>query len=405
MTIQHEYMKNANALSVLSYIRENKECTRRDIQHATKLSWAAVSNIISDLIERQVLCEVAPQITAAGKNPLLLDFVPNKYLTIGVDLSAAGLSVVLLDLRCNILYSFTEPIGKPDKDSILALLKQSIGKVLTDNKISSSQILGIGMAIQGSVDREGTTSLYNTFFDNWRDVKLKEICEEHFHIPFYLGHDPLCVAKAEKWIRKLSDDDDFALIRLSYGVGMCYVTRGEPIKGYQGTSGELGHTVLNKDGPVCSCGNRGCLECYCSIRGLYQRILHDQDATLSDALFKIGDFESMKATVADAYTKACHGDSRMMALFRDAGYYLGIGIANVVNLLNPKYVFLIGDMLEYQSLFLNTAKSTAFKLAWSFSNTAIHTSENGRQKAAIGAALYFIDDAFHSQASRLLPER
>ena len=403
---KHEQMRNANTLSVLDYIRLHGESTRRDIQAATGLSWAAVSTISTDLIAKNVLEEIVSHGRLAGRNPAYLDFSPMKNLTIGMELNAEGLTVLLLDLRCEIIDSCVETIRSQERDDVLAQMLDAVDRILKANHLKSSELLGIGIAVQGSVDRDGSTSLYNSFFRNWSNVPVKRICEERFGEEVRIMHDPVCIVLAEQWRRKLSNED-FALIRLSFGIGMGYIADGTPILGRSGAAGELGHMVLNPNGPLCSCGNRGCMESYCSIRGLTHRILDaakDGALVLPDTLIpgeEIG-VDFMKRLVAWAAEGAVAGNALLRGLFREAGEYLGLGIANIVSLFNPAKIILTGELLQYQDLFLAEARRAARDSAWKLSEFEILILEEGRLQASVGAALHFINNAFESQASRLL---
>ena len=403
---KHEQMRNTNMLSVLDFIRQHGRSTRRDIQAATGLSWAAVSTISTDLIAKNILEESACHDRLAGRNPSYLNFSPMRNLTIGMEINAEGLTVLLLGLRCEVIDSRIEAILSLDRDDVLKQLLHAVESILEANRLNSHNLLGIGIAVQGSVDREGSMSLYNSFFRDWRNVPLKKICEEHFGVEVRIIHDPVCIILAEQWRRKLSSED-CALVRLSFGIGMGYLAGGVPILGYSGAAGELGHMVLNPSGPVCSCGNHGCMESYCSIRGLTRRIL---DAAKQGA-FNLPDYlcageensvDYMKQAVAWAADCASSGNRLLRRLFSEAGEYLGLGIANIVSLFNPAKVILTGELLQYQDLFLPLATQTAHRAAWMASDFEILLSEEGRLLASVGAALHFINNAFESQESQLL---
>ncbi len=406
MPAKHELMRSTNTLLVLDHIRKFGASTRRVIQGATGLSWAAVSNITADLISKDILTENLSTMRLAGRNPGYLDFVPMRNLSVGVEMNAGGLTVLLLDLRGKVIDACVEPFSSMERDSVIEQMLGGVRRLLDMNELDEHSLLGIGIAMQGSVDREGTTSLHNAFFKNWRNVPLKQICEEWFHVPVRVIHDPICIALEEQWNRKYTAEDDFALIRLSYGIGMGYISQGMPISGYDGVAGELGHIVLDRNGLTCSCGNQGCMESYCSIRGMTGRILDAHRAgklTLPETLAQTGEssVSSMREILAWGATRAMENDPELLRIFDDAAYYLGIGIANIVSLLNPKYIILTGELMDFRDLFYEKAQRIASDTAWSLSKFQILISGGGRQLAAIGAAMYFINSAFSTE-SRLL---
>ena len=409
MPAKHELMRNTNTLLVLEHIRRYGASTRRQIQRETKLSWAAVSNITADLIAASVLQETPYSGKSTGRNPGSLDFVPMHNLTVGVELNIEGLTFQLLDLRGNLVDMTVEPIYIAERESVIRQILAGITGLLQSYNLTAEQVLGIGIATQGSVDRDGTMSLYNSFIKDWRNVPLKQICEERFGISVHVMHDPVSIALAEQWQRKLSGQTDFAVIRLSYGIGMCYVAKGMPVTGRHGVAGELGHTVLDRNGPRCSCGNRGCMESYCSIRGIANRLEEAQamgelEIPEQYRAREERDAFSMRGLVSWAANCARQGDGTIAAIFDDAGYYLGVGIANIVSSFNPESVILTGDMLEYQDLFMERAKETANRLAWGLAKFQIILSGGGRRQASAGAALYYINRTFSDMDSRLLPK-
>lgn len=403
---KHEQMRNLNTLSVLDFIRQHGQSTRRDIQTATGLSWAAVSTISTDLIAKNILKESAYHGHLAGRNPAYLNFSPMRNLTIGMELNAEGLTVLLLGLRCEVIDSRIEAIRSLERDDVLQQMLGAVEAILEANRLNSRELLGIGIAVQGSVDREGSTALYNSFFRDWKNVPLKKICEERFGVEVRIIHDPVCIILAEQWRRRLLGED-CALVRLSFGIGMGYLAGGVPILGHTGAAGELGHMVLNPNGPLCSCGNRGCMESYCSIRGLTRRILDAAklgELALPEALCtgEENSVDYMKRMVAWAADGASNGNKLLRRLFDEAGEYLGLGIANIVSLFNPSKVILTGELLQYQKLFLPHATKAAHSAAWMLSEFEILLLEEGRLQASVGAALHFINNAFESQDSRLL---
>lgn len=409
MPAKHDQMRNMNTLLILDHIRQHGGSTRRSIQEATELSWATVSNISAELVNNSVLYEQVRSGHLAGRHPEYLDFVPMQNLTIGLELSAGGITVLLVDLRGNIVGCATEPCSDLGREELIGQMLGCVDNLIRRFGLEYSALLGIGIATQGSVDRDGSTSLYNSFFRDWRNVPLKEICEKRFGVPTHVMHDPVCMALAEQWKRRFTEEDDFAMIRLSYGIGMSHIVRGHPVTGSSGFAGELGHMVLDRNGPRCSCGNRGCLESYSSLRGLAWRCLEldrKQELALPAHLRQMdrNSLAFMGDAVQWAAEEARQGNEVAKMLFDDAGYYLGASIANIVNLFNPKYVILSGKLMQYSDLFGQSAQDVAQELSWEESECRILIAPTDRKLAAMGAALYYINNAFNSLESRLLEQ-
>ena len=306
MPAQHNLMRTTNTMSILNHIRSCGGSTRREIQLATGLSWAAVSTIVTELLAQEILMEKTTEERVSGRNPNQLFFNPRKNLSVGAEINIEGLTVVLLDLRGNVIDAQKELLEQAERNSVLNQLTRMIEELLRANRLERNQLLGLGISVQGSVDREGSVSLYNHYIRDWKDVPLKELYEDYFGIPVCVMHDPVCIALAEQQRKKYLEQEDFVLIRLAYGIGMSYMYKGRPIQGHEGAAGELGHMIVNSAADCYPDSDEGCLESYCSIRGIARRIYN---ATVPPAQRKEKPFEDdnimfMKELLINAAKKA-----------------------------------------------------------------------------------------------------
>lgn len=158
-------------------------------------------------------------------------------MSIGAEINVEGLTVVLLDIQGQIVDAGEEMLITAEKDTALNQLTRMIEEILRKNNVRKELLLGIGVSVQGSVDKEGAISLYNHYIKDWRDVPLKELFQDYFNVPVQVIHDPVCIALAEEWEKNYLKADDFVLIRLGYGIGMSYMHDGKLLHGHQGTAG------------------------------------------------------------------------------------------------------------------------------------------------------------------------
>lgn len=400
-TAKHALMRNMNTLTLLDHLRTAGACTKRQLQAATGLSWGAVSNITAQLVESGLLVETHSPSTAPGRAPVCLDFSPLRGLTAGVDINVTGITALLANLRCETVSILRVPLQTLARDSILKQLLETLHELLDQAHLRPEDLLGIGISMQGSVSRDGSLSLYSPFFDDWRNVPLREILQHEFSTVVHVMHDPNCMALAEQWIGIAKDIEDFALVRLSTGIGLSCVSGGQLLMGATGTAGEFGHLVVNPDGPTCSCGNNGCLEAYASRRGILARAAEAcaQKPVHPDS----EDPVSSEMLLQSLAQKARSGDLLSQNLFNEAGFYLGVGIANLVNLLNPTRIIIAGEMVSYQDLFWDEMQRAARQRAWCFSPLDIAISSLPISSPALGAAIYFIKQALTGESSALLP--
>ncbi len=396
MSVQHNFMRNANTRSILNYIRVHGAATRREIQAATGLSWGAVSTIIAELLAQDQLIETRLTTRVSGRVPSVLDFNLSKNLSIGAEINIEGITIVLVDVRNNILSTKEELLELAEKDAVIRQLKRMLEELLQENHLSKSHLMGIGIAMQGLVDRKGSISRYNHYIKNWHNVPLKSILEEYFGLPVCVIHDPICVALAQERENPQLLEQDFVLIRLAYGIGMCYMHEGKPVMGFEGIAGELGHMVIDIHGKSCSCGNRGCLESYCSIRGIARSLfdLHDRTCDTPLSPYSDSDVAYLNQLVAHGIHLARQGDVDVLRIFDEVGIYLGQGIVNVIHLLNPRYIVLTGAVMEASEFFMHQVESYIRQHTCYASQVKILTAHGSRNSASLGAALKFINEAF-----------
>lgn len=396
MSVQHSFMRNANTRAILNYIRICGASTRREIQAATGLSWGAISTITAELLAQEQLIETKKTISVSGRVPSLLDFNLSKNLSIGVEINIEGITIVLLDVRNNILCAKEEMLDEAEKDAVLRQLKRMLEDLLRENSLSNRHLLGIGIAIQGLVDRSGSISRYNHYIQNWTNVPLKSILEEYFNLPVSVIHDPICIALAQEQQNHRLRDQDFILIRLAYGIGMCYMHEGKPIHGFEGIAGELGHMVVDINGRPCSCGNRGCLEAYCSIRGISQELydLLKDDPQYALPPLSGSDIGNLNHLMALGIKLARDGNTDVQQIFSEAGTYLGQGVVNLIHLLNPRYIVLTGAVMDASDFFMPQVVSCIRKHTCYDSQVEILAVRESRRSASLGAALKFINEAF-----------
>lgn len=395
-TAKHDLMRNTNTLSILECIRQFGPITKREIQVRTGLSWGAISNIITDLFNKRVISETKSAESLIGRIPCKFDISNNDNLIIGVDINIEGLTAVLIDLKNRMIKSAKINIIKNDRDGILEQTKQIIHNLIKDSNVNKKKIIGIGVAMQGAVDAEKGISIFSPHFRGWQDVPVKDMLEKEFNIPVLVEHDPNCMALSERWMGAANGVNNLLFIRLSMAIGMSIIINGVLYKGLDGSAGEFGHVTMNPSGPKCSCGNYGCLETYVSGNNILQKAIEGikigRNTVLSGFLEHMQDLELVNVIEA-----ARQGDDFACGLFDEAGIYLGIGISNLISILNPDLIIIGGEMIKCEDLFLKRTREVISQKAWKNSRVNLVTSRLENNSAAIGAATIFVQKIFSGE--------
>ena len=388
----HIMMRRINLLNVLHCVRNHGPLTKREIQEKTGLSWGAVSNFAAELAAKGILSSKDSDITTVRRTPLLLDISERNNLIIGIDINIEGLMLVVIDLKCRMVLHKKEHIKEFSLNGVLRQVIDLISMALSDKRVPQGEVIGIGIAMQGSVDHQYGISRYAPF-DGWHNVALKKILWTKFGIPVSVIHDPVCMVLAEKWLGCAKDASDFILVRLSKGLGMGIFVNNMIYTGHDGTAGEIAHIIVEPNGnEICSCGNIGCLELFASVKGIIHRVYSQRDVKQSK--YHDLDIEKIASMARD-------GDSLCKRIFDEAGFYLGTALASVVNTVNPQIIILNGNMLAYKDLYYSRLCVTLEERKWRYASVKVEFSEL-KSSAALGAAISFVQSVFSGGLEKLL---
>jgi len=387
--IDHSIMRIKNLGQIFERIRVSGTCaTKRDLQETTGLSWATVSGSISALVQKGFITETDNgTLQKSGRPAKCYDISSEQNLLIGVDINIESIHVALIDMKCRVLHSLSRMVVLDEKDFILEVTKEMIYAVIAQSRVRKDAILGIGFALMGAVDAKNGVALYYHLIKNWSNVDIKGIFEKEFQLPVLVEHDPDCQAIAEIHTNSAPLYDNLVFLRVSLGIGMSQVIAGQIYKGSSGSAGEIGHVCMDRNGPRCYCGKRGCVEAYASISGIARRVMEANN--VENGLAERS-FERDLSIVHRLAAAATAGDLQAKAYFDTAAEVLGLAIGNLISLVNPSLVIIGGAFKQYAPLFMDRLTFVAKQVCWPYSNVDIVLSSLPPNAAAVGAAALFI---------------
>ena len=379
-----------NRSLVMRLIHKLGVCSRAELAKRSGLTKASITGIIQLLIDAGVVKEVGLINGAKGRRSIGLSLCLDHSLCIGIRLTRKDVRSGLFDVAGEIYADEQRliPENSTPQDA-MAMMKDIIAKLL--QKGDGRKVLGIGLAVPGPVIYDEDKIAYMSAFPGWENISIKKELFEAFGIPVLLEHDGVCFAMAEWWERDSEDYRLMVCVLAGQGVGAGIVDGGRPIRGALGCAGEMGHMSLNVHGPRCDCGNFGCLEKYCSTLALEKRmaealINHPEHPLYGRAP---GYREILKAVR--------EGDELSVQLFTEAATYLGYGIVNMINLLNPDIVVVTDSLAEcdelMQSVLERTVKSRLSEKILSRTKLVVKPSS---EFLAMQAATSLIMDLFLS---------
>ncbi len=310
-----QLIQKMNRLKVLNYIRRNPGAARPQIAHETGLSVASLTNITSYLLDMGLITESGTEIVErVGRKGTLLRFCAERYGLIFVFVSTDSLNVSYTDMEGRIITRIRVNVEEMQPSNVVELVCEKVASIV--RQYGREKILGIGVAVSGMVLENGRFVASSSL--KWNEFDLKAILEKETGIHVFVEN--LSILKAV-WYFCCSnhiEKKNMLLVDLEGGIGASQFYHGEINRAMLG---EIGHTTVEKDGEQCFCGNRGCLEMMCSeqrIIKLYEEKSGENGATL--------EYIAKKWTLGDLSAKAA---------IEECGKYLGIGLANLVNLCKP----------------------------------------------------------------------
>jgi glucokinase-like ROK family protein len=320
-------VKKINKSIVLHHIRTDSPISRARIAEITGLTKATVSSLVNELIESSLVDEIGAGESSGGRKPMMLLFNGTAGYAIGVDLGVHDILAVLTDLTGKVISEKRVQHDNASVEAVIQLLKTTIQELIDSAPESTYGIIGVGIGVPGICDDDGNLLFAPNL--SWENVPLQKDIEEAFNIPVVIDNEANAGAVGEKQFGAGKDTANLVYISIGIGIGAGIIIKGELYRGATGFSGEIGHISIQHDGPKCRCGSLGCWELYAS-----------EHALLEQARLELGE----PAQLDMLLDKAEAGDEKVIGLFERLGYYLGVGVVNIINGYNPEFIILGGRL-------------------------------------------------------------
>jgi N-acetylglucosamine repressor len=347
VTGSFERMKSHNQSTVLNMIRLSEPISRAEIAKLTNLTPPTVSSLVSELIEKNLITEEqSTNSKAGGRKPIMLRINYSAHYIIGVYAAAEVVRVILTTMDGKIISDNNNDITElPSKTEFINMIIDNIHYILNKTSIEKDLILGIGFAMHGLVDPDQGLAIFSPHL-HLENIPIKACLENEFNIPVIVENDVRALAIAESWFGQGQGVSDFICLSVGGGIGSGIFINNDIYKSTFNTAGEIGHTILDINGPKCQCGNNGCLEAYVSESAILSKVkkelITNQDTLLHNWVRDGSDELSIKMV----FKAAKLGDSFAKSILEDAGKSLGLAAANMINILKPSKLILEGSLFE-----------------------------------------------------------
>ncbi len=314
-------------------------------------------------------------------------------IAIGIDIGGTNTKYVLAQEDGTVLSSYKKPTPiSADKnkkieellvDSLREFLNTESAKKVIDGASESSSIAGIGIGIAGLIDRKSGKIIQSPNMSKLNGVPLKDVFEKEFSLPVVIENDANIYAYGEKWVGAGKKFNNFAVVTLGTGLGGGLIYNGELYEGPM----EIGHMVIVPSGRYCTCGSYGCLESYASGRAIVDNVVSALEKGTESLLSKCCDGNIYKITPEIVFKTALEGDNLSREVFRDLGQFLGIGMSNLMNILDLEAIIIGGGLIGAWDLYIDKLNKEASKRAFKpLSSVPVLKSTLTKNAGSIGAA-------------------
>lgn len=303
---------------------------------------------------------------------------------IGIDLGGTNLKAGLVDKGGKITHHLSIKTDyNADPQAISDQIFELIDEIIKEAHVKKSDIIGVGLGSPGLIDKKGETIIFSPNLPRWRNIPIKLLVTERFSMPCVLENDANAAAWGEKWVGAGKDVRSLVMLTLGTGIGGGIVIDNKLWRGANNVAAEIGHMIIQMDGPKCSCGNNGCIEAYASATAMVRRFKELLKSGVSSSLK-----DSREITAKMINDAAFQGDKASLDVIEETGRYLGIALVNVMHILNPEMIVLTGGMIGSGELLMNPIRQVTKQKAFeaSYKDTKIVFSQLGNDAGIIGAA-------------------
>lgn len=374
--VNHSKIKETNRKKIIKLLLEKNEITKLDISRSLDISITTVSTNITELKNEGIVSDVRSLESTGGRKAMALKINENCRFALGIALTPRHVKLSLINLKKEIIEDIRIRHNKKDIESIIAIAKENINKILNNKEISIDKLLGIGISIPGTVDsQEGI--IKNCYLLGAENYNLKKSFEE-FNTTIYIDNEANLSAYYE-FLNKKGILSNLLYVSITDGLGLGIIIDGKIYRGSNNAAGEMGHIKITIGGKSCKCGSQGCLEAYTSKNVL----LEDFNEISNEKLDDIEEFISL-------FEK---GDKTTKEVLERYFNILGVGIANLTMLLDPSSVVLGGDINILLKENIDVLRSVVYKdnLFTNEENCKIDVTEF-KESYLLGAAMVPLEE-------------
>ncbi len=391
-------LKYINRRAVLNYIREHKTATKAGLAAATGLTFAAIKKILDELERSNLVRSSSIEKKGVGRNSLSCELNPDYGYIVAVYINRKAIDVAVLSMGKQVLSRRKLPMENRvlTQNQLIESILRAASEVMKEAGLAKDRYIGVGIGVPGPIDVDKGMILTPPNMPVLHYLPLKDIMEAKLGLPVYIQKDANVIALGEYW--SIPRTKNLIYLDIDMGIGSGIIINGSLNIGGEGKAGEFGHMTIDINGPQCKCGNCGCLEAMGSglavLRDFGQELAQHPEHPLYS---KRGALE-----IDDIIQDVKQNDMMAISIINRAAYYVGVGVANVINFLDPQTVVLGGLFLrEFDGSFDIITDVASQRMLKSRGGNAILKSNLGNDAGVLGCAEVVMDHFFQDAVNNV----
>lgn len=351
-TADQLYVRKINTVIVLDTLRHFQPISRAALSKKTGLNRSTISSIIQSLIDINFVRETELQVERIGRPGMLLTLNPSGGFAIGLEINVDYVSAILVDFNGKLRRKLFRSIQRDLAQHEILMVAVRMVTALTDlGRSLNIPFLGLGIGLPGVVDSSAGNLVFAPNL-GWRDLEIGKIFFNQFNVPVLVENEANCAALGEYRYGVAKGVPNLIYLSAGIGMGGGILVDGQLFRGSQGFAGEIGHMVIEQGGNACACGRHGCWETYISPLAVISQVRgHITDGSPS-SLLEITKGRLQYLSFSQIVIAARQGDALSLQAINEVAHYLGVGVANLINIFNPNLIVLGGALAQAADLII-----------------------------------------------------
>jgi glucokinase-like ROK family protein len=409
---QVESLPNQNSITdsekvLIDLIRKYGEFSKSELVAFTDFSRTKITSCIQSLLNKKIITTNSATEYSGGRRSKKFSLNGNLGLVAGVDIGATSIDLGIADFSGKLLVRYSEPASVKDGPiKVLGRVCVLLEKILQENNLRPEKLNGIGIGVPGPVDFSTGTLVSPPIMPGWDRYPIIQTMQQWFpttHV--VVDNDVNLMALGEMHQGAGKAVGNLIFVKIGTGIGAGIVCEGKIYRGSSGCAGDIGHIEVDKTGPLCHCGNRGCLEALAAGSAIAERALLAAQAGSSPILLDHYEKNGNILRAEDVGNASREGDALAIEVIRESGQFVGDVLAGLVNFYNPGMIVIGGGVSNLGNLLLSSIRQTVLhrSLPLATRDLLIVFSEIGPDAGVIGAINLTMDNILTVSASRIVP--